>query len=709
MAKNQQFEQRLKEQKAAQQRQQFKNAAKKAATPSPSVPKQKKQKGSDKVTLNKWVLFSAPFVFFLLFAAAAYYMLAVRNEDYLFAVQEHNMWLDIPQFFHDKMAFAGGFSQWLGCYFTQFFYYPALGSLILILWWAVLYAVTIRAFRIRPEWSFLALLPVVALLCSEIDLGYWLYYQKMPGYYFTQTISITFMMLGVWGFTARPRWAQCPCLTKQSWWTIFSSVWKPVYVILWTLLVYPLIGVWALIGMWMMVAVAVGRGVIGLDIRKMSFAGATAIAGIAAYFIIPNYYYYNVYSRLRIEDAWHVNFPLFQNDKLVSEGLVTPFYALIIVLAAFALFLALKDTVVYFMKKGKAPSCESTSRPSLTVSPIAISEWAVALILATVLMYFSVSESEYDNYNFHAELRIHRAIDECRWEDVLDECAAAPGPTTRQMVMSKNIALMNTGEIGDKMFHYDNSGEPPYAPDSLLVHTAQTAATQIYYNYGKMNFACRWAIEDGVEFGFDVDDMKTLVRTAMFSGEENVARKYIDILMHTTFYKDWAAERLAMIKDKKLWYASPEYKAIQPLRGFNDILDGDQGLCEMYLINYFSNMHSTEPKFQEETLVFALIQKDIAVFWPRFYNYASLHEKENMPIHYQEAAYLYGHLEDKVDISNMPFDKEKIVKRYDEFQNRTQSLLRNGLTSEEVGEAVKSEFGDTFWWFYFFCTNIHTY
>ena len=710
MSKNQQFEQRRKEQKAAAQaaaqtaRQQGKTAAKKTPLTNASgktEPKQKKQ-GHKGFSINKWVLWSAPIVFFLLFAAAAYYVLAVQNEDYLFAIQEHSLWLDTSQFFNDRMAYAGGFAQWLGCYFTQYFYYPAVGTLLLLLWWAVLYAVTIRAFRIRAEWSFLALIPVVALLCSEIDLGYWLYYLKMPGYWFTQTISITFMMLGVWGFTASPRWAKATCLTKHKWWSWVCLAWKPVYVLLWTVLAYPLIGCWSLIGMWMMLAVALGRGIYGKKVGEIVFTVATAGVGIAAYFIVPNYYY-NCYSRMRIEDAWCVNFPLFQNDKLVSPGLVTPFYVLIIALAAFALFYAGKDLVKSLKgKKEVAQKPQSVSVPKLA-------GWAVVLILAAFLMGSKVSDANYDNYNYHAELRLHRAIDECRWQDALDELAAAPGPTTRQMVMSKNIALTHLGEIGNKMFHYDNSGEPPYSPDSLAVHTAQTCATQVYYNYGKMNFACRWAIENGVEFGFDIDDLKTLVRTSMFSNEDDAARKYIDILMHTTFYKDWAAERLAMLKDKKLWYATEEYKAISPLRNFNDILDGDQGLCEMYLINYFSNMHSKEPKFQEQTLVFALVQKDIPTFWPRFYNYATLHEKETMPIHYQEAAYLYGHLENNVNISNMPFDQEKIVKRYDQFQERTQNLLRKGMSNEAVGEAVKSEFGDTFWWFYFFCTDIHTY
>ena len=140
------------------------------------------------------------------------------------------------------------------------------------------------------------------------------------------------------------------------------------------------------------------------------------------------------------------------------------------------------------------------------------------------------------------------------------------------------------------------------------------------------------------------------------------------------------------------------------------VLDGDNGLCEMYLLNYFSNTMNKDSKLlQELTLNYALIQKDIQLFWPRFFLYAQLHKGEEMPVHYQEAAYLYGNLERQtVDISNMPFDKN-LIQRYNSFQQLSQSLLSSGMKAPEVGQAMKASYGDTFYWFYFFCRDIHSY
>ncbi len=613
------------------------------------------------------VLSLLPCLFFILFAAVAFYLMAVKNDVYLYAVQEHSLFVNDTSFFDNKMKTIAGLTQWLGCYFTQYFYYPWLGTLLLLALWALLFFVILRAFKIGPRWSLIALIPLFALLASEVDLGYWLYYLKMPGYWFGLTISVLLMMLILWiGNRIQGKWLMA---------------WIPVSA----LLFYPIIGAWALVAvLWL----GVGTW-LKVPRRSSLLASAITIATIIAIPII----FYQFYCRTRIEDGWWLNIPIFQNDKETGTMLSLPF---IIVALSPALFV-----IPFFHQKEEETKVFTQKQ---------MYGWcAIQVILFILLSYVTIHIAAYDNYNYNAELRMYRAIDESRFDDVLAEASKAPGPMTRQMVLAKNIALMNKGECGDKMFRYDNSGEPPYVRDSLRVHLVQTCGPQLYYNYGKANFACRWSIENGVEFGFNIDMLKTLVRCAMISGENKMARRYIDILLNTTFYKSWAEEWLKMLYDKRLYHQHPEYVNISPLRGFDNTIDGDEGLCEMYIINYFSHVHKRNPKFQEQTLVYALIQKDIELFWPRFFNYATLHEQEAMPIHYQEAAYLYGNLENQVDISHMPFNQDKIVKRYAAFQQLSQSLLKSGITAEQVGEAMKSSYGDTFWWFYFFCRNIHSY
>ena len=287
-----------------------------------------------------------------------------------------------------------------------------------------------------------------------------------------------------------------------------------------------------------------------------------------------------------------------------------------------------------------------------------------------------------------------------------------PGDASRQMVLLKNVALLNKGEMGTKMFKYNNMGEPPTNGfDTLQVHMVQTAAPLIYYYHGKTNFASRWCIENSVEFGYNFDNIKMLARCAIINKEMDAARKYLDILTTSIYHKDWAERLIPLTENPQLISEYKEFDTVNELwSSMGSVLDGDNGLCEMYLLNYFSNTMNKDCKLlQELTLNYALVQKNIQLFWPRFFLYAQLHQNQSMPIHYQEAAYLYGHLEpNNVNIKQMPFDKI-VAERYNGFQQLSQSLLATGMNTKDVGEAMKSSYGDTFYWFYFFCRDIHSY
>ena len=106
--------------------------------------------------------------------------------------------------------------------------------------------------------------------------------------------------------------------------------------------------------------------------------------------------------------------------------------------------------------------------------------------------------------------------------------------------------------------------------------------------------------------------------------------------------------------------------------------------------------------------MYSLIQKDIQLFWPRFFLYAQMHKNEEMPVIYQQAAMLYGNLEQNVDISHMPFSKG-IADTYASFQQVSQTYLRQGMSVEQVAAAMRPDFGDTFYWFYFFCRDVKSY
>ncbi len=607
-----------------------------------------------------------PYLYGAVFAIAAWLILAIGNKDYLFGVQNRSLWSDTSHFFDEMMALPGGFVHWLGCYLTQYFYYPALGSAMLVVLWLIIYVEGILAFRLKPRWSVAALVAPVLLLCSVICIGYWMYYIKNPGYWFKETLGVLIMMSAV----AAARY--------------MGNICRSIWIIAFGLLGYPIIGWYALLGTLLM-------AIISLQKKGDQRIGAWAPVAASLLTIIASpVLWYQHYSRIRIEDAWLASFPKFESDTLTSIRPSVPFIMLAIYLVALACLSLLSKA----SDEGKAQK---------RWIPIATN--ALFLIaMAGCVKYFW-----YDNYNFKAELRMAKAIDEQRWDDVLYESSIAPGPPTRQMVISKNIALMRQKKMGEAMFHYDNRGEPPYVFDSLKVHLVQTFATNMYYHHGKTYFATRWCIENGVEFGFNVNDLKVLTKCSIIEGEFDAAKKYIEKLKQTTFYKGWAEEYERYIHNHDLIAKNEEFSSIKPLMGFEDLLDSDGGLCEMYIINYFANSTNKDPEFSDVILAYTLVDKNIQLFWPRFFNYAMLHKGTPMPIHYQEAAYLYGHLEHEVDISGMPFDQEKVVQRFGAFQQMTNQLVAQKYTEAQMAEAMRAQYGDTFWYFYFLVRDVKSY
>ena len=83
-----------------------------------------------------------------------------------------------------------------------------------------------------------------------------------------------------------------------------------------------------------------------------------------------------------------------------------------------------------------------------------------------------------------------------------------------------------------------------------------------------------------------------------------------------------------------------------------------------------------------------------------------MHTDQRMPTHYQEAAYLYGHLEHQIDISHMPFD-EGVKQNYAAFMELAQKCA--GMTEEQMRPIFYPRFGHTFYYDYFLVRNQKLY
>ena len=156
--------------------------------------------------------------------------LIVVESDFLWKVQHSNLFLFSSLFFQQQMVVSGGMLSYLGTFFTQFFYYPWLGVILLCGWWLLLLWLIKQAFRIPDKWTVVTLVPIAILLIANMDLGYWIYFMKQQGYFFVATIGTTAATALLWGFRALP-----------------DKLWiRITYIVFSVLAGYPLMGVYAL-------------------------------------------------------------------------------------------------------------------------------------------------------------------------------------------------------------------------------------------------------------------------------------------------------------------------------------------------------------------------------------------------------------------------------------------------------------------------------
>ena len=589
-------------------------------------------------------------------------ILLTYEADYLFRVQELNLFLYTPLFLKQQLVTSGGVLTYIASYFTQFFYHTWIGVTMLCLWWALLMWVMKRTFNIPVQWALLLLIPVALLLLTDVDLGYWIYYLKLRGHFFVATIGTTVAVALAWAYRT---------LTEK----FFL---RTAFIVIAVAVGYPLLGFYSLLAALLM-AVLAWR----LDDYSISRRIIDTIVAITAGALIPIVYYHTVYYQTNFVNIYYTALPLYRTD---DDYMIyyTPFYILVAVLVAFA--------VAY-----------RSNRPS---SVKRIFAWTAAQLALIAVITFGTWHFWYKNENFHTELTMYRAAMNQQWEDILVTYRQHDAAPSRIMWMTKNLALARLGRQGDEMYHYRNGDSAPDAP--FVVRMAQCGGKLLYYNYGLLNYCYRWCMEDGVEYGWRIDYLIYMLKCSLINQELVVAKKYIDVLKQTKYYKAWAEQYEPYVQNPKLIQKDKELATIHHLLPPVNEITSDQSLVEIFLMNHFSAHDSNDPAFQEQAMIFALQTKDIQTFWSRFFRYANNMEAEHrhMPVHIQEAAYLYGHLEDKVDISNMPFDQE-VIDTYEQFMATAQSY--SNLTEQEMKPLMYDRFGGTFYYEYFFTRDQHSY
>ena len=659
-------------------------------------------------------------LFVALWAVLAFYEGALLRR-----VDSLSLFLFDDLYFYEMTSVPAGMLSYVGCFLNQFFYYPALGAAIYVSLLYLVYYLTRKTFVIPDNYAFLAMMPVFVLLATNTQLGYWIFYLKLPGYYYVAVVAVILSLLSMWVYRK------------------LGNVWRVPYLFAWVFVGYPIMGVYALVSALVMVLMGVFMALRDKSGVLLSVV-ALVIALLLVYFV-PRWFYYYYYDCVDLDIVHYMGVPVHEwwlgsikEAEHETESFWhsmdvyrVPFHVLIVVFVSLAASFYLRGMKVL---KGRF-------------------RMFVPYVILVLSLLFAV-RYWYDEEGFRIENKQNAAMWDGDWSAVVEYANEAENPT-RVVVVNKNIALSHLG-LGRKGYFgaVDNSVD---AVSPMALKMQHIGGYDTYFYYGKMNYCYRWCMENSVEYGWRPEYLKNAVRSMIASGEHRLARKYIRILKRTMFHDSWAEEMESLLDNPAGVFAGKsEFKVPMRFYNYSDMLGTDESIEEYLMSNVNAVARSEElnvPLYESlvngdvDTFWHAVEQKknidarywDVSMMMPlikkdmkRFFYFFKVYGKElgldnpasevKLPRAACEALHLFMNLDKGRTVSMAPDMLEKIAgsgSTFNSFLDAVKTQEGNlrkkfpDITEKRLNaicaEHLKGRFGNTYYYYYFFVKGIKTY
>jgi len=608
------------------------------------------------------------------FVAVGLWILAVLQEPFLKEVAQLTPFMLSDVFFQEMTQRVGGLLFYVSSLLQSCCAHPWLGaSLLVAVLTALAYAIR-RIFRVGDDLFGLCFLAPAALLAHAVQTGYLIYVLKTPAVLFTPALGWLLAMLSLPALTgslpSRQRSATSALGPKH---TTGLLVLRVLFLMLFSSVGYYVMGCYALAALCL---AAFSEIITAIRTRRNSHL-SWSLAMIVLALTVPHVLHNMGIAVARSEDLYMIGTPDYRWDD-AERHLFIPLFAVAIVLM---LLQVLPDGWKNTRHKTQTKGMKTLYRLNWGKNALTAVLFVASLGGAYTAMF--------KDANFRCSLEMKQAAEHSQWDRILQLAAQSQEEPTRLQVCLTRLALYKTGRMGDELFTYPD-GSASFAAPRQHQWLRLMGAHELYRHYGKLGFAYRWAMEDLVEYGERPMYLRTLYRIALMNGEQALADKYAAALRQTLFF--------APDEDE----AKREQEAILPLLNFTDMLDGDNGLVEFYLLQGFALTDGGSRDMVELSLMCSLITKRLDGFWPKFHALLPTWG-DNIPTHYQEAALMIAQLQGGADISRLPVS--------DDVRQRFAALVEaSARLGDNAGNAtvLRPQFGNTFWYYYFFMEGMKT-
>jgi hypothetical protein len=311
------------------------------------------------------------------------------------------------------------------------------------------------------------------------------------------------------------------------------------------------------------------------------------------------------------------------------------------------------------------------------------------VFIASVLLLFRIY-----NPQTARVVELERLVFRGKWDEAISVQEKKPA---RNLISQYfyNIALSETGQLCDRLF----VGSQDFGTGSLVLPWGDEHLDRggyFYYSIGLINEAHRWAYEEMVVYGARPQNIILLAKTSLITGDYREARKFINMLHGTFYYRDMAKKFEKLADNPDLIKSDPELgEKIKLLPKSNFFIKFNEPQANLPLI--LESQPDNRRAF-EYYIAGLLLTKNVET---AVNNIKKLKEMgyTKIPKHIEEAAMIYYNSTKIVpDLGGLAISTETQAR----FEHYFVSFIEARKDPTTAKAKMEKGFGDTFWYYFHF-------
>ena len=569
--------------------------------------------------------------------------LVIFKTGLLYHLEQYSLFCPKGDWLRTFFEQPGGLLALAGAFLTQFCHYPVLGAALFALLLCLLTFLTEKAFGLEGRAVWLATLPALFLLLFVTRLDYSIYLFRTYGLLYSQ-------VLGFCATAALLLWYRTSFAGKRS---------GPVFVAAAVLAGYPLFGAFALLAALLMALSALREGKRGFVELAVALVAVAAVPWLCR--DLPG-----IFPRIHRKYVYFAAFPYLE------------FLDNVICLVPLMLAAAAAVALCFLRNAGRI---------------------AVPAILGAALL--AVAGGSCWDRGFHTVLAMERAVSEQDWDKVLKLARKEQDPN-RIHVLYRDVALYQKGSLTEKMFQYPDGDAPLHTRAPFPI--SNICAVPVLYYCGMLNACDRLAMEHSSTFCKNIHYYQYQARTALASGEYDLARKYLDILDANWFEGAWVRRYRAFLDNPGRMDADPEYRRLRPLIQDTPTEFEASGPLQEMLYAHFANPEYVNEAVFEWQAASYLIQKDPERTLDCLFDRLEQNPEAPVGTALAEGAALFasglGDPELMRGLTAVLSDKVSVLRRFSQFGSDANKA--GDLNSKKTQERFAARYQGTYWYYYLF-------